>query len=96
VKTSIAWRVCYDITEPRRLARVWRAVREFAVPLQYSVFWTRLNDVGVDVALNAIAAWIDPRRDDVRLYPGVNSDGWLRIDALELVQYQGYRGGQSF
>ena len=25
-----------------------------------------------------------------------STDGWLRIDALELVQYQGYRGGQSF
>jgi len=69
VKPSTAWLVCYDITEPRRLARVWRAVREFGVPLQYSVFWTQLDDVGVDAALNAIATRIDPRRDDVRLYP---------------------------
>jgi len=69
VKPATAWLVCYDIAEPRRLARVWRAVREFAVPLQYSVFWARLDGTGVAAALSALAGRIDPRLDDVRLYP---------------------------
>jgi CRISPR-associated protein Cas2 len=69
VKPATAWLVCYDIAEPRRLARVWRAVREFGVPLQYSVFWSRLDDVGLGEALGAVATRIDPRFDDVRLYP---------------------------
>jgi CRISPR-associated protein Cas2 len=69
VKPATAWLVCYDIAEPRRLARVWRAVREFGVPLQYSVFWARLDGIGLCEALGAIAKRIDPRRDDVRLYP---------------------------
>ena len=46
MKPAAAWLVCYDIAEPRRLARVWRAVREFGVPLQYSVFWARLDGIG--------------------------------------------------
>jgi CRISPR-associated protein Cas2 len=69
VKPATAWLVCYDIAEPRRLARVWRAVREFGVPLQYSVFWARLDKIGLGEMLGAIASRIDPRRDDVRLYP---------------------------
>jgi CRISPR-associated protein Cas2 len=69
VKPAAAWLVCYDIAEPRRLARVWRAVREFGVPLQYSVFWARLDNIGLGEALAAIATRIDPRADDVRLYP---------------------------
>ena len=64
-----AWLACYDIAAPRRLARVWRAVREFGVPLQYSVFWARLDRAGLDAALKAVAARIDPRADDVRFYP---------------------------
>jgi CRISPR-associated protein Cas2 len=64
-----AWLVCYDIADPRRLARVWRAVREFGVPLQYSVFWARLDRTGLDAALRAVASRIDPRADDVRFYP---------------------------
>jgi CRISPR-associated protein Cas2 len=69
VKPATAWLVCYDIAEPRRLGRVWRAVREFAVPLQYSVFWARLDGIGLGEALGAIATKMDPRCDDVRLYP---------------------------
>jgi CRISPR-associated protein Cas2 len=69
VKPATAWLVCYDIAEPRRLARVWRAVREFGVPLQYSVFWARLDDIGLGTALGAIVTRIEPRRDDVRFYP---------------------------
>jgi CRISPR-associated protein Cas2 len=64
-----AWLACYDIAEPRRLVRVWRAVREFGVPLQYSVFWARLDRAGLAAALAAVAAQIDPRADDVRFYP---------------------------
>jgi CRISPR-associated protein Cas2 len=69
VKPAAAWLVCYDIAEPRRLARVWRAVREFGVPMQYSVFWARLDRAGLNAALSVVAARINPRADDVRFYP---------------------------
>jgi CRISPR-associated protein Cas2 len=69
VKPPAAWLVCYDIADPRRLARVWRAVREFGVPVQYSVFWARLDAAQRNAALAAVAARINPRADDVRFYP---------------------------
>lgn len=69
MKPAAAWLACYDIAEPRRLVRVWRAVREFGVPVQYSVFWARLDAVGLNRALAAVARRIDPRADDVRFYP---------------------------
>jgi CRISPR-associated protein Cas2 len=69
VKPPAPWLICYDIAEPRRLARVWRAVREFGVPLQYSVFWARLDSRGLDDALAAVAQRIHARADDVRFYP---------------------------
>jgi CRISPR-associated protein Cas2 len=69
VKPATAWLVCYDIAEPRRLARVGRAAREFGVALQYSVLWARLDGIGLGAAMGEIATRIDPRRDDVRFYP---------------------------
>jgi CRISPR-associated protein Cas2 len=69
MKPAAAWLVCYDIAEPRRLARVWRAVREFGVPIQYSVFWARLDTAGLNGAVAAVASRINPRADDVRFYP---------------------------
>ena len=69
MKPATAWLVCYDIADPRRLARVWRAVREFGLPLQYSVYWARLDGIGVSEALREIGQRIDVRCDDVRLYP---------------------------
>jgi CRISPR-associated protein Cas2 len=69
MKHEGAWLVCYDIADPRRLARVWRAVCEFGVPMQYSVFWARLGGGALDAALGALARRINPRADDVRFYP---------------------------
>jgi len=69
VKPPTAWLVCYDISEPRRLARVWRAVREFGIPVQYSVFWARLDGAGLNEAVATVAQRIHPRADDVRFYP---------------------------
>lgn len=69
MKPEAAWLVCYDIADPRRLARVWRAVCEFGVPMQYSVFWARLGSEELKSAMGAVARRINPRADDVRFYP---------------------------
>jgi CRISPR-associated protein Cas2 len=69
MKPPAPWLICYDIAEPRRLVRVWRTVREFGVPLQYSVFWARLDSGALDGALAAVAQRIHTRADDVRFYP---------------------------
>ncbi len=96
MRASTAWLICYDIADPRRLARVHRAACRFAVPVQYSVFWARLGRVELNDALREIATRIDPRADDVRFYPlpdnvivhgigrGALPEGvWLRDSALE-------------
>lgn len=36
--------VCYDIRDPVRLRRVHKTVRDFGIPVQYSVFACRLAD----------------------------------------------------
>ena len=62
--------VCYDIGEsPRRLARVHRRLIRLATPIQYSVFLARTGPAGLDRILETLARTIDPRRDDVRIYP---------------------------
>lgn len=69
MKSAASWLICYDIADPRRLGRVHRVVSEFAVPVQYSVFWARLGRVALNDALRVVATRIDPRADDVRFYP---------------------------
>jgi CRISPR-associated protein Cas2 len=61
--------VCYDITEPKRLARVHRHLKKGGLPLQYSVFLVRTNAGGLDRLLGELADLIDPDTDDVRAYP---------------------------
>ncbi|MBX6323926.1 MAG: CRISPR-associated endonuclease Cas2 [Rhodospirillaceae bacterium] len=62
--------VCYDIAEsPRRLARVRRGLVAVAAPVQYSVFLGQFTPAERAHVLRRLAILIDPRRDDVRLYP---------------------------
>lgn len=63
------WLVCYDIAHPRRLARVHRWLVRHAVPVQYSVFVASGTAAEIDALVQGIARRIEPRRDDVRLYP---------------------------
>jgi len=59
----------YDIAEPRRLKRLHAFLKDRALPLQYSVFLGVFTPAEVDRTVAAIERRIDPRRDDVRLYP---------------------------
>jgi CRISPR-associated protein Cas2 len=69
MKPAGAWLVCYDIANPRRLGRVHRATTRFAVGVQYSVYWARLERPALGAALASLARLINPREDDVRFYP---------------------------
>lgn len=64
-----SWLVAYDIASPRRLARLRRWLVGFAVPIQYSVFVFTGGPGELAGLLAGLAERIDPRRDDVRLYP---------------------------
>lgn len=61
--------VAYDIADPRRLQRVARCVSRRGVRVQYSVFLTHLTPAQRKTLTGELARLIDPRADDVRLYP---------------------------
>ena len=62
------WLVCYDISEPRRLARVFRLLKKHGIPIQYSVFLVAATPVEISQLEQQIAKLINPLADDVRAY----------------------------
>ena len=61
--------VCYDISDARRLGRLFRFLKKRAVALQYSVFLFVGDDRQLDRLLEGAAKLIDPKADDLRAYP---------------------------
>lgn len=66
--------IAYDITNPRRLARVARRLRKHALRVQYSVFLHEGTRATLRQILDEAAAFIDRDRDRIQ--------GWA-IDARE-------------
>ena len=64
-----SWLIAYDISCPRRLGRVHRYLKTVAVPVQYSVFTTEETPAGIQRIRTALAKIINPKYDDVRIYP---------------------------
>jgi CRISPR-associated protein Cas2 len=69
IDTPRLYLVCYDIADPKRLSRVHRYLRRVGMPVQYSVFTVLLPPRRRQRLLQSITQYIDPREDDVRLYP---------------------------
>lgn len=63
------WLICYDIADPARLGRVHKRVRQYATPLQYSVFRVYAARREVAGSLGQLAQVVNPALDDVRAYP---------------------------
>ena len=63
------WLIAYDIACPKRLGRVHRYLKTVAVPVQYSVFTAEENEQGIRRIQRALEAEINPKTDDVRIYP---------------------------
>lgn len=63
------WLIAYDIRDPRRLARVHRALTKAAVPVQYSLFAAAGSPRAMRELAAALEEKIDTRVDDVRFYP---------------------------
>jgi CRISPR-associated protein Cas2 len=60
----------YDISmDPARLVRVHRTVRRWGVPMQYSVFLIPAKPADMRALLDELQDIIDPRLDDIRVYP---------------------------
>ena len=61
--------VCYDISDERRLARVYSFMKQRGVHIQYSVFHCRLTWPELIELERDLRDIIDEREDDVRIYP---------------------------
>lgn len=63
------WLIGYDITDPKRLGRVHRALVNRATPIEYSIFLFIGSETGLAECLATVNRLIDPKTDDVRCYP---------------------------
>ncbi|MGS0756215.1 CRISPR-associated endonuclease Cas2 [Roseateles sp. GG27B] len=63
------WIVAYDISNPRRLAKVHKLMVKNAIPLQKSVFMATMTVAQARKLRYDLAALIDPKADDIRMYP---------------------------
>ncbi len=60
--------ICYDITDPKRLVRLHRYLRRYAMPLQYSVFLFVGDERTLERCLQGALAFINLKKDDLRVY----------------------------
>jgi len=68
--------ISYDIAQPKRLSRVHRYLKKFALPLQYSVFLVEADAAKIEKILQHLKGLIHAREDDVRVYPLPNEPEW--------------------
>ena len=59
----------YDITDPRRLGRIHRAMKKLAMPIEYSIFLLDGSERDAQRCVAAMEHLMDRRHDDVRCYP---------------------------
>ncbi|MCX8049880.1 MAG: CRISPR-associated endonuclease Cas2 [Methylohalobius sp.] len=68
--------VAYDISDPKRLYRVHRYLKKLGIPLQYSVFLLHITPIQRKQIVFRLNRLIDPRADDVRIYPLPKNPDW--------------------
>jgi len=61
--------ISYDITNPRRLSRVYKLMKQSGIHIQYSVFYCRLTWQNLVELKGKLSSIINPKKDDVRIYP---------------------------
>jgi len=72
---SANWLVTYDITENRRLSRVFKRLKKAGVPVQYSVFSVNANTLQMKTLMAELAGHINAKEDDIRAYR-LPENGW--------------------
>ncbi|WP_448216481.1 CRISPR-associated endonuclease Cas2 [Endozoicomonas sp. 2B-B] len=63
------WLICYDISCPRRLAKIHRYIRQEAFSLQRSVFYANLSRKDIENLVSNIQTLMDESTDDIRIIP---------------------------
>ncbi len=61
--------IAYDISDKKRLQKVHRLVKEYAMSLQYSVFIAPFSCYLLDEMVQRLKKIIKSSQDDIRIYP---------------------------
>ncbi len=61
--------VCYDISDVKRLSRVYRFMKQRGIHIQYSVFYCKLTWQELLILKAELKKLINERYDDIRIYP---------------------------
>ncbi len=60
--------LCYDICDPKRLRRVHRTVRDWGIPIQFSIFEVELNALQLKQLTQQLTEIIESDEDKIMLY----------------------------
>jgi len=77
--------VCYDICEPKRLNRIFKKMRGFGDPLQYSVFYCDLSEKEKVIMISKLSEIINHHEDRVMII----NIGRVQGRAEEVVEFMG-------
>ena len=66
---EIHYIIAYDISSPKRLRKVHRVVKEYAMSLQHSVFIAPFDAILLNEMVQRLKDIIKPSQDDIRIYP---------------------------
>lgn len=58
----------YDVSDPKRLQRVYRKLCHYATPIQYSIFLFEGNKKQLQICIDEVLALLDKKEDDFRVY----------------------------
>ncbi len=63
------WVVTYDIASAKRWRKVFKILKSYGKPVQYSVFECRLSQPQAKALQTALASVLDSKKDRVHCYP---------------------------
>lgn len=67
----------YDISDEKRLQKIYRRMLKFATPLQYSVFLFEGSKQHLDEGMKNVLKVFNAKEDDLRIYPlSANTKQW--------------------
>ena len=67
----------YDISDPKRLQRIYRKMTHYATPIQYSIFLLDGSEKLLKQCLAEIMLIFNKKEDDLRVYPlPTNTTHW--------------------
>lgn len=66
--------VAYDISNPKRLAKIHRMLRKNGISAQKSVFFVKGTESDINKLLDQIASFMVLREDDLRAYPIIHPE----------------------